>query len=375
MQRTKGQKKRKGPTGPKKRSQRISSSLAGRNTMRVSTVSAPAITSAIVSGVGVHTFGQAPPQEDFPEGGIRLSGTSRAPLFVAHTTTSTTLTGGFQDSSSGAYCSMLNCLDYDTRIGGSGLAGLGRAVSIFPVGVLNTLYNFKKYRTRYLRLRFVPTTGTNTPGRVSFGYSRDWPSTLSQTSSALGGTWLNTSQDYVPDSRVSVTTPVWQACELVMLDEKKTTTRDELFFIGSTPTDVGSGFRSSYIRQAVQGSIDCYLNVNSADATITYGSLYFDYTVDAYDFNAANVVQSDSLGLLGEPLPQEKLHEASQREVTESKGEVKDPLKIRGDYVKVAGRDIELLAVVTESKNQPAVRTDGRQVGTQDAGGTWFRKS
>lgn len=295
-----------------------------------------------------HSFGSAPPHDDFPEGGMRISGSCRVPLGVGHASGNDPTYGGWLATSGTAYsCFLPVGLDYvpDPTF-------WGNAPSAFGSGLLNVAFQFKKYRIRNLVLRYVPTCPSTTIGRVSFNFDRDAPSGLIQTASNT--TWTGT--EYVDDSRISISTPLWQQVSFELIKSVRPDRDDTLFYVGAGEVALAAGYGSSELRLAYQGAMGCYLSVPVDAASTTYGRVFVDYTIDLYDFNAGGITQLD-------------LRRAPGRKTVEEKGDSKTHSSDR-DKDSVRTQDVEFGAILVKSRNETATRP-----ASADGRGSWFAKS
>jgi hypothetical protein len=239
--------------------------------------------------------------------------------------------------------------------------------SPFGFGLLSVAYQFERYKIRQLRMRYVPECPSTTAGRVAFNFDRDPWNALKQTS---GGNANFAMPDYVDDARISISTPLWQQCSLDLIPMTKHDRADTLHYVGAGDESTTGAYDASNERLAYQGAIGCALPVQTAAATATYGRVYLDYVIDLYEFNSGATSQPS---LIRARLKAVSGRSRVQDAKTEVKADSKPAETPRGQDL---GRtsDEEFGAILVKSQSQPALRTEGRQVGLQDERRGWFGK-
>ena len=256
-------------------------------------------------------FGRAHTHEDFPEGGIRIAGSSKIHgMPVARSTGATNSHGPLNDpqySMFASACSIALHFDYDSN-------SYPAARSPFPAGVTNIAYNFMKYRIRSCTLRYVPSCPTTTSGRLDIGYMKDAPTVYSNTSSSFNAIWNgSTAADLPADQLGSSSSQIWASQECRMRTSPTSSADDELFYVNSRQGSYGDALSDLTFRSYIQGAFAFYSDVPAPETTLTtttFGAIYLDYVVDFYGFNASGVY----VPALSRPL----YHPADKRAVAEA---------------------------------------------------------
>lgn len=246
-----------------------------RSTMpreRVNSVIAPIAASTIRRNFFGFRFGQAPPHDEFPEGGLRISGT---------------LPG---TSASGA---IVNDTVSVGLFGTAGLLGVAVEPSGATVGTLvGALFSstgplaifsqyFRRYRFRKLIAEYNGTIPTSSVDNklLQFSYERD-PFCASTTAYSI--TTAVTAQTarfngWVPE----VVMP--------MISSDQSARDDELFWTGPAGDAMTTASYAADIRQRVQGVV-LGTTTSVAASEVVMGNILYRFTVDLYGFT--NVVNT-----------------------------------------------------------------------------------
>jgi hypothetical protein len=304
-------------------------------------------------------FGAAAAHEDFPEGGLRMTVRARAPQgAVGADTTKSAAQGGFFDGT-GQGCFLT--VGMDTT---SVLPTDSYNYQLFNSGIRTFASYFQRFRIRRLDIEYVSQCSTAQTGRVAIGYVKDCAMGMNATTSSTGNTF--SAADYVDDLLRSKSFAAWEQNVVVPMIPFTKESRDDELFTPNMRSYVISNDGDLVMRSSVQGLVACANNLVTPSADTYLGSLYFSATIDLYGFNPA-VSVIPTLGRTGE------IPALLTERKTEYKTASKTVLATR-DQDPGQAQDVEFGAILVKSQSQPALRTDVRQVGTQDGGRSWFGK-
>jgi hypothetical protein len=348
--------KRKGQKSQGRAATAAKSSTSRPSEKKVTAVVATSVVKRVGSSVA---FGRADAHEDYPEGGLRLTVRFRPTTDnVGVYTTKTLVEGGFQGAF-GNHAFMTVSLDTTGTIPSSSYNNC-----VFPVGLRAIATYFQRFRVRSLTAEYVSTSSTAVAARISLGYVRDPVYGMRMTTSSQGVFY--TSQAFVDDLPESVSSPCWQGFQVPMIRPTKSSAGDKLFTVNQLSATYGTSDSEFLLANSCQGLVACWNNTVQTSATaLEYGQVFYDAVIDLYGLDIADA--SPTLLLSASSLGR------SLRPMGAVRSETKERV-IPDENKKVSSQDVELDAVLVKSQSQPALRTEGRQVGQQDERRSWFGK-
>jgi hypothetical protein len=235
-----------------------------------------------------------------------------------------------------AVSSSTTTFGYDLNPIGNAVGGLQNTP--FGVGVSNVAHAYARWRLAALRVTYVPTVATQTPGVVILGAT---------TEDYLVNT--PTPQN-VSDCQVSMTTPVWQTAEMncqSLLDFE----RDTWFYV-YIPANTVAEQRQEYQLSLLASSLG---NTNTAIAT--YGYLRFDGVIEFESLS--DIVGGVNARRFSQPrLATNSPAEADTPETTKNGDDRHDPLPIQeqvGPSAQPASRASSYIHVDTPEFLRPNV--------------------
>lgn len=229
-------------------------------------VAAPIATSAIRRDFFGFRFGSAPAHDEFPEGGLRISGTlpgTSASGSVVNDTVSLGIFGtagllGIAVEPSGATI-------------GTGVGALFSSTG--PLAVFSTF--FRRYRFRKLEAEYngiLPTSSVDNK-LIQISYERDPWCGGTTAYNITGAVTAQTTRfnGWVPEVRMP------------LIDSRIASRDDELFWTGSAADGMSISGSAADIRQRVQGVV-LGLTTSIAPAEVVFGNIIYRFTVDLYGF-------------------------------------------------------------------------------------------
>lgn len=307
-------------------------------------------------------FGQAAPHEDYPDGGCRLSGSIRRASAV------TTVGSPYLFGTASSICvspQAALCATYTIS---------GQAASTFLPTV--STY-FRQWICRYLRVRWVPAVGTDSTTwdgvkSISMAYDMDAPVqsvayTTTVTTALLGG---NRNINFAP----SLPT------ELVAIPRQPASRDDELNWITGSADSLAGTTAPAEVRTIFQGGV-FVIGTTPTTGNVELGGVWIDYEFDLYGFTqlpsltnatfTSNMLQAERK-LLSSLAAGAREADSSGTAPMESKGDQKS----LSQSVKSRTSDEEFELVRLKSELQPtSLRAQGREAGSKDETGGWFRKA
>jgi hypothetical protein len=230
---------------------------------------APLAGSKIQRGFFAWKFGAAAPHDEFPEGGLRISGmlpgTSASGTIINDTLTEGVFgTGGQQV----VLVNPNGC----TTTGGSAIATAALFSSSGPLSVFATY--FRRFRFRRLEAEYTSriSAADSSTKMLQFSYERD-------AATAVYSVWGTTNAVNASTVRFPAWTP---SARIPIIEQKKTDVADELWYT----TIAGDSFTDAIVfeRQVCQGA---FIGVTTTVATsdVTWGNMLYHFTIDLYGFN------------------------------------------------------------------------------------------
>jgi hypothetical protein len=218
-------------------------------------------------------FGAAAPHDEFPEGGLRISGV------LPGSGVTNKLNGDYSTGNTGLW-------NVDGRVwacvhpGGLTLSGVvGLAVNLFsgtsPIAVIQQY--FRKFRFRKLAMEYNGTLNAASAETrtLQISYERD--------GEMLDSKYLTATQDELVNS-TSTRFSSWASdvmCPLI--DQKRTDSADELFYT-CRANDTITSSSAAFNRQVAQGLVSSAANAVPTAAETVYGTCLWHFVVDLYGF-------------------------------------------------------------------------------------------
>lgn len=239
---------------------------------------APLAGSKIQRGFFAWKFGAAAPHDEFPEGGLRISGMLPGTSASGTIVNDTISEGVF--GSGGLQVVLINpngC----TTTGGSAIATAALFSSTGPLAVFATY--FRRFRFRRLEAEYTSriSAADSSTKLLQFSYERD-PAT------AVYNVWNTTNAVSASTVRFPAWTP---SARISIIEQKKPDIADELWYT----TIAGDSFSDAIVfeRQVCQGGfIGVTTTVAGSDAT--WGNMLYHFTIDLYGFNNSAPVNAGS---------------------------------------------------------------------------------
>jgi hypothetical protein len=224
----------------------------------------------MVAPAPVFKFDRAAPNDEFPEGGLRIVGS------IANLTNDA-LTG---DTSTAAGCFPGHtslCLFSPTAYS-SAAATLANNMFGASNPISEIAQWFRRFRYRKVGFRYEGESQTGVAGAVQISVDREAASALSSAAAAVGASTLS--------SPGAVRMPIWTAqCEIPLIDQMKSDSADELFHCTAANSEVTFSLASADQNQYFQGGAFAVVDAAVA-ASATFARWRWDFVLDLYGFMA-----------------------------------------------------------------------------------------
>ncbi len=236
-----------------------------RSREQVSFMSAPVSSTVVRRNFFGFKFGAAAPHDEFPEGGLRISGV------LPGTSSSGTLVSDLVTDGlfgvTGAYTVLVS----PTGNSSSGVTSVFSSTG--PLAIFSQY--FRRYRFRHLEAEYNSRIATSSSDNVTIqiSYERDPEVAANTTYSATSAVTAQTARfnSWVPEARIP------------LIDLRSMSKSDELWWCakaGDASTDT-----VSLNRQLFQGAIVAVRTQSTSPAAdVTLGNLLFRFSVDLYGF-------------------------------------------------------------------------------------------
>jgi hypothetical protein len=276
-------------------------------------VAAPVAMGTVRSAGSRVRFGRAVPHDRYEEGGLRISAyqPSYQDVYAADLTAFGAISSSHYD-----FFSVSPTAVY--------MNDTGASTVMFSVQdtFTNVCGSFEEYRIRKLVMHYTPVIGTNTNGatnltnelQVSYFHTIQDDNIVTNPPRATNGT--------------TVAFPIWEPCSVTLIDEKKSSSSDQLYRTGT----IGDGVATHVIaNQLCQGQIAfgcARAGTDSADVMI--GRIWWEIVVDLYGFLTYWFAENEDRKRSWKEPSKAEVY-ARRRELAEAKKRVNSGAFDRGD--------------------------------------------
>lgn len=244
--------------------------LNRRGQQTVGSISAPLATSVVLKRMYGMRFDRAPPHDEFPEGGLRISG-----IIPGGTLVQDTVLFGAQNTA-GLATAAINPTGASVAATTTPLFSSTTSLAVFA-------QYFRRFRFRKLDVIYVsevqPGVSTAAAGaglQVQLAHEPD----IVTAEQASGSYTMDTAVVSRNCTRFAAWTPEI-SCPIIA--ESKSSSADELFFT-STAGDSQSASGDAALRQCHQGGFTATVSAVNGTADLTIATVLLSFTVDLYGY-------------------------------------------------------------------------------------------